>query len=108
MLLANTKIPIDREGYLKDLGLWSEQAAEEVAAIEGIVLTENHWEIIRLLRSVHKEYEHTPITRVFIKIMSARLGKDKGSSLYLLKLFPDSPMRKACKIAGLPKPTNCM
>ncbi len=108
MQLGRTFIPTDREGYLKDLNQWSNEAAEKIAAREGILLTECHWEIITLLRSVHQEYGHTPITRVFIKIMSKRLGKEKGKSLYLLKLFPDSPMRKACKIAGLPKPTNCM
>lgn len=101
-------IPKDKEGYLKNLADWSEQAAMEIAEAEGIELTENHWEVIKLLRDVHQEFQHTPITRVFVKLMAERLGKDKGRSIYLLKLFPETPMRKACKIAGLPKPTNCM
>lgn len=100
--------PTDKEGYLKNLGDWSEQAAEAIAAGEGIDLTADHWDIIRLLREVHQEYQHTPVTRVFIKIMAEKLGKDKGRSIYLLRLFPETPMRKACKIAGLPKPTNCI
>ena len=108
MCLDDQNIPTDNEGYLKDLSHWSDNVAEKIALSEEILLTENHWEIIKLLRVVHKEYQHTPITRVFIKIMAERLGKEKGKSLYLLKLFPDTPMRKACKIAGLPKPTNCM
>jgi tRNA 2-thiouridine synthesizing protein E len=98
----------DKEGYLKNLDDWSEQAAEEIASAEGIELTEAHWEVVRLLRDVHQEFQHTPITRVFVKLMAERLGKDKGRSIYLMKLFPETPMRKSCKIAGLPKPTNCM
>jgi len=98
----------DNEGYLKNINDWSEQAAEEIAAAEGIELSEAHWEVITLLRAVHQEFQHTPITRVFVKLMSDRLGKDKGRSIYLMKLFPETPMRKSCKIAGLPKPTNCM
>lgn len=101
-------IPKDKEGYLKNLADWSEQAAMEIAEAEGIELSDEHWAVIRLLRDVHQEFQHTPITRVFVKLMAERLGKDKGRSIYLLKLFPETPMRKACKIAGLPKPTNCM
>lgn len=98
----------DKEGYLKNLADWSTQAAEEIAAGEGIELSEAHWEVINLLRDVHREFQHTPITRVFVKLMGERLGKDKGRSIYLMRLFPETPMRKSCKIAGLPKPTNCM
>ncbi|MES2603574.1 MAG: TusE/DsrC/DsvC family sulfur relay protein, partial [Pseudomonadota bacterium] len=32
----------------------------------------------------------------------------KGNSLYLLSLFPGSPARLAARIAGLPRPVNCM
>lgn len=103
-----SKIPKDNEGYLKDLTDWTTLAAEDIAAAEGIQLNDDHWEVINLLRDVHQEFQHTPITRVFIKLMGERLGKDKGRSIYLLKLFPGTPMRKSCKIAGLPKPTNCM
>ena len=103
-----SSIAKDKEGYLKNLDDWSELAAEEIAAAEGIVLTDEHWQVIKLLRDVHQEFQHTPITRVFVKLMAERLGKEKGRSIYLLKLFPETPMRKSCKIAGLPKPTNCM
>ena len=103
-----SSIAKDNEGYLKNLADWSEVAAEEIATAEGIDLTDAHWEVIKLLRDVHQEFQHTPITRVFVKLMGDRLGKDKGRSIYLMKLFPETPMRKSCKIAGLPKPTNCM
>ena len=103
-----SSIPKDKEGYLKNLADWSEQAAQEIASAEGIELGNEHWDVIKLLRDVHQEFQHTPVTRVFVKLMAERLGKDKGRSIYLMKLFPETPMRKACKIAGLPKPTNCM
>ncbi len=103
-----SSIATDKEGYLVNLKDWSEQAAVEIASAESIDLTENHWEVIHLLRSVYDEFEHSPITRVFVKLMRERLGADKGNSIYLLTLFPETPMRKACKIAGLPKPTNCL
>ena len=33
---------------------------------------------------------------------------DKGNSIYLHKLFPGNPAKLAAKIAGLPRPTNCI
>ena len=101
-------IQFDSEGYLKDLSDWSESVALSIALKEGIKLTPSHWEIINLLRDLYQEFEHTPVTRVFVKLMGQRLSGDKGSSLYLMRHFPETPMRKACKISGLPKPTNCI
>lgn len=101
-------IQVDKEGYLKHLEDWSESAAKAIAQGEDIELTDHHWEIIYLLRDVYQEFQHTPVTRVFVKIIGQKLGKEKGRSLHLMSLFPETPMRKACKIAGLPKPTNCM
>jgi tRNA 2-thiouridine synthesizing protein E len=46
--------------------------------------------------------------RIFVKTIGEQLGKEKGSSIYLMRLFPGSPAKIAGKIAGLPKPTNCI
>jgi len=102
------EIPVDGEGYLKNLDDWNKLVAMQIALTEGVYLSDAHWEVIELLRDVYEEYQHTPITRVFVKLMGERISRDKGKSIYLLKLFPDTPMRKACKISGLPKPTNCL
>jgi len=105
--MTNVQVGTDKEGYLLNLADWSKPVAEQLAAAEDITLNDQCWEIIHLLREVYTQYQHTPITRVFVKMMGEKLGKEKGRSLYLLKLFPETPMRKACKIAGLPRPTNC-
>ena len=103
-----SNVATDKEGYLKNLADWTLPVAQEIAATEAIQLSDKHVEVITLLRDVYAEFDHTPVTRVFVKLMRERLGAEKGSSMYLLSLFPDTPMRKACKIAGLPKPTNCL
>lgn len=98
----------DHEGFLVNLNDWDESVAAEIADLEGINLTEEHWEIITLLRAFYSEYQVSPAMRVFVKQVKNQLGADKGNSLYLLKLFPESPAKLASKIAGLPKPTNCL
>ena len=39
---------------------------------------------------------------------AGKLGADKGRSISLLSLFPGSPAKLGSKIAGLPKPDNCL
>ena len=46
--------------------------------------------------------------RPLVKYVSQTLGSDKGSSIYLLQLFPGSPAKVASKIAGLPRPEHCL
>ncbi|WP_428033823.1 TusE/DsrC/DsvC family sulfur relay protein [Amphritea sp.] len=101
-------IPVDNEGYLRDLHDWNEAVAEQLAQREGIELNAAHWEILEVLRQFYQTYEMSPAMRPLIKAISAKLGPDKGKSIYLMSLFPGSPAKLASKIAGLPKPTNCL
>ncbi len=101
-------IEFDEEGYLRNLNDWSETVAQEIAASEDISLSEAHWEIISIIREFYQNYELSPAMRPLVKAVSLKLGKDKGKSIYLMKLFPGSPAKLVAKIAGLPKPDNCL
>ena len=99
---------VDDQGFLLDLNDWNEELAEQVARADGIQLSPSHWEIIYLLRDFYREYEISPAMRILVKQTKLKLGDDKGNSHYLLSLFPGSPAKLASKIAGLPKPLNCL
>lgn len=101
-------IEFDEEGYLRHLDDWSTQIAEQIAGSEGIALGEAHWEIITVIREFYETYQLSPAMRPLVKAISLKLGKDKGKSIYLLQLFPGSPAKVISKIAGLPKPDNCL
>ncbi len=98
----------DKEGFLRELDDWSPQVAEQIAASEGITLTPAHWEIIDLLREYYRRFEASPANRALVKFAGQELGVDKGRSIYLMSLFPGSPAKLLSKIAGLPKPDNCL
>ena len=98
----------DKDGYLRDLDDWSPTVAEEIAQQSGIALTPAHWQIIELAQAFYRSYDLSPDMRPLAKWVRAKLGEEKGSSLHLLKLFPGSPARLVAKIAGLPRPTNCL
>ena len=108
LTVASLNIPLDKEGYLEHLSDWSELTAIALAQQASIELTDAHCEIVHLLRDFHAEYEHAPAMRVMVKAVRKRLGESKGNSIYLLQLFPGSPAKLAAKIAGLPRPTNCL
>lgn len=97
------------EGFLENADEWTPPVAHEIATEDNISLTEKHWEIITLLRDFYKLHEISPPSnRLFVKTVKERLGEEKGNSIYLMQLFPGTPAKTACRIAGLPRPTNCL
>jgi tRNA 2-thiouridine synthesizing protein E len=98
----------DKEGFLRDLADWSPRVAEQIADNENVQLTPAHWEVIELLRRYYLEFDASPAMRPLVKYCARELGADKGKSIYLMTLFPGSPAKIGSKIAGLPKPDNCL
>ena len=101
-------LKLDKDGFLKNLVDWSPHVAEILAKNEGIQLNSQHWEIIYIAQEFYQNFDHGPAMRPLVKLVGNKLGADKGRSIYLLKLFPGSPAKLASKIAGLPKPPNCL
>ncbi len=106
--VADRTIALDKDGYLADLNDWSPAAAEALAAQEELLLSPEHWEVLHLLRAFYAEFQLSPATRPLIKYAALKLGADKGNSLHLNRLFKGTPAKLAAKLAGLPKPTNCL
>ncbi|MDP8051348.1 MULTISPECIES: TusE/DsrC/DsvC family sulfur relay protein [Pasteurellaceae] len=102
------QIPTDNEGYLKNLSDWSPELAETIAQNEELVLTDEHWEIINVVREFYQEYNTSPAIRMLVKTLANKFGQEKGNSRYLQRLFPNGPAKQATKIAGLPKPAKCL
>lgn len=101
-------VVLTEDGFLSNTVDWNQQVAECLAAKEGIVLQEAHWEVIHLLRGYYLRFEHLPNMRIFVKLVEKALGREKGNSRYLHGLFPRGPLKHACKLAGLPKPPHCI
>lgn len=110
-------VATDKEGFIKNLNDWSESVATELAIKDGIELSEAHWEIIHLIRAFHQQFDLSPAMRPLIKFIAQQLSKDKASSIYLMRLFTvnnkhsqkqESPARVIARLAGLPKPKNCL
>ena len=102
-------IEVDDDGYLKHLQDWSPDIAQALAQQEQLILTQAHWEIINAIRDFYSQYQRSPTTRVLLKYLAQQLGAQKSSSIYVMQLFGGgTPAKSIAKLAGLPKPPNCI
>ena len=108
LVVNGVDVAVNAEGFLQSLNDWNENIAVAIAASHSLKLTNEHWEIILFIRHYYQTFKHLPNARVFTKAIAKQLGEQKGNSRYLHKLFPEGPLKYACKIAGLPKPPTCL
>lgn len=93
---------VDEDGFLEDPAVWNDEVAQDLATTEGVsALTEDHWKVVRYLRTYYLEFGIAPMIR--------KLCKETGFKLsQVYEMFPSGPAKGACKVAGLPKPTGCV
>lgn len=108
MIFNGQEIATDAQGYLLDSTLWSNKLAAEIAQLEKITMTEEHWQVVHFVRDFYEQFNTSPAIRALVKAMEKKYGKEKINSRFLYRLFPDGPAKQATKIAGLPKPARCI
>jgi tRNA 2-thiouridine synthesizing protein E len=101
-------INLDENGHLCDYLEWEKSVGEYLAAQDEFDLNQQHWKIIDLVRNIYLKTETTPPMRLLIKVIKNELNENMASSRYLYQLFPEGPVRLACKYGGLPKPKHCI
>ena len=100
--IAGREVTLNDEGFMTDPAQWNEEIAAFLARQIGIdPLTEEHWKVIRFLRTDFGEQGETAT----IRRVSTMAGVDTKA---LYTLFPGKPARKMAYIAGLPKPKGCV
>ena len=92
----------DGEGYLVNPSEWSGDFARVQAGVEGLVLTAEHWEVIRFLRAHYAKHATQATVRDMIRHFRSVWGGEKGSNRYLHRLFPrGGPQKQGNRLAGL-------
>jgi len=99
--------PTDVQGFLKKRLSWSAGLGQHMAALDGIELSQEHWEVIHYFREYYEDYNIPPPMRMVMRVFKKAFGDDKATSRYLLQLFPEGATKSASKFGGLPKPKNC-
>jgi tRNA 2-thiouridine synthesizing protein E len=100
--VGDRDVATDSEGYLRNLADWSEDFARAQALSEGISLTEEHWQVIRFLRSYFQEHGVQPQVRVMIRHFAQAWGPGRGNNHHLHAIFPrGGPQKQGNRLAGL-------
>jgi tRNA 2-thiouridine synthesizing protein E len=81
---------------------WTPAQARALAAEAGLTLTEDHWEVIRVLQGCYKD-EVSPRIRLLRDALEARFAS-KGGMKYLFEILPGGPIAQGCALAGLRPP----
>jgi TusE/DsrC/DsvC family sulfur relay protein len=102
MTLTLAPMEVNEEGFFVHPETWTEDMVPELARRDGIdQLTNQHWQVIRFMRSQYLEKGTGPTVRL--------LGKTSGVSIKeLYQLFPRGPAKVAARVAGIPKPRGCI
>lgn len=97
---AGVTVDVNEEGYFTNSSQWTPDVAKAVASDEGIEISDDHLKIIDYIRERVAKGEALTIR----SIGKSGIVDIKG----FYTLFPGAPLKKATKIAGVPKPSSCI
>ncbi len=98
--ISGSTVQLTEEGYLQDISQWSQSLGQEIAQEEEIQMTDRHWEVISYIQDQNKNDVELTIRKV------GKSGVTDIKEFYAL--FPGGPLKKASRIAGIPKPVCCI
>jgi tRNA 2-thiouridine synthesizing protein E len=97
---AGVTVDVNEEGYFTNPSQWNREIATEIAKEEGVELTDKHFEVLEYLRNKFESGDALSIRGI------NKSGVVDVKTFY--QMFPGAPMKKATKIAGIPKPASCV
>jgi len=83
---------------------WTPDTAMQVAASEGLTLTEEHWEVVRAMQEFCSKNEFFNLRQCTDALDEAFHGK--GGLKHLYKLLPGGPVAQGCRLAGIEPPSG--
>ena len=106
--INNKIIQTNEQGFLSNLGDWTEEIATQLAERDSIELYVDHWELIYYFREYYEEYNVSPTMHQLVVTLGKKKDKQfhdlKKYEKHIYKLFPTDPIHELCKLAGLPMP----
>lgn len=102
-------LQLDDDGHLVDHNDWTPEVAQMLADTLEVQLSFEHQQILLAVRAFFEQYHHAPATRPLIKHLMLSLPDLNITNQKLQALFNTGLVaRHVNRIAGLPKPPNCL
>lgn len=99
-IYAGVTVDVNEEGYFTNPSQWTKEIAKEIAKEDNLELTDKHFEVLVFIREKFAKGETITIRSVG----TSGITDIKG----FYTLFPGAPMKKAARMAGIPKPASCV
>ena len=107
--LALDDVALDQDGHLCDHTIWTPVIAQQLANTLDIVLDTERLAVLQQVRAFFVKFNHAPATRPLIKWLQQTLPANDISNQKLQQLFNTGLVaRHVNRLAGLPKPPNCL
>lgn len=101
-------LELDQDGHLVDYQIWNEQVAQELANSLEIELSAWHFEILHAVRQFYQQFGHSPATRPLIKYLMKTVSPEINNAVLQQQFNTGLVARHLSRLAGIPKPTNCL
>ena len=107
--VALDDVALDQDGHLCDHTIWTPVIAQQLANTLDVVLDTERLAVLQQVRAFFVKFNHAPATRPLIKWLQKTLPDDDISNQKLQQLFNTGLVaRHVNRLAGLPKPPNCL
>ena len=107
--VALDDVALDQDGHLCDHTIWTPDIAQQLANTLDIVLDTERLAVLQQVRAFFVKFNHAPATRPLIKWLQQTLPDNDISNQKLQQLFNTGLVaRHVNRLAGLPKPPNCL
>ncbi len=101
-------LELDQDGHLVDYTIWNEDVAQELANSLELELSEWHFQILNAVRQFYAQFGHSPATRPLIKFLMKTIGPEVDNALLQDQFKTGLVARHLSRLAGIPKPANCL
>lgn len=98
------KVELLADGRLADLETWNEDIAVQLAANDGLQLSDDHWQVIKTMRAYYSEFGVSPIKKLLKRSLRQETGSKRFDDELLQSLFPHGVLTQGSKLAGIPLP----
>lgn len=85
---------------------WDIKKAEETAKMDGLNLSNDHWDLIRALQEYYNRVEFPKLRQ--IKDALEEKFHSRGGMKYLYQIIPGGPVAEGCRLAGLDVPAGAI
>ena len=107
--LSTINVALDQDGHLCDHTLWTPLIAQQLANTLAVDIDTERLAILQQVRAFFVKFNHAPATRPLIKWLQQTLPDYDISNQKLQQLFNTGLVaRHVNRLAGLPKPPNCL